>query len=289
MRTIGWLGTMAFAIATVVACGEDSKDVKRSSRPEVAQARAKLDGKPTGSFTSANANRIATALRRDTEAGKTAQSLGPSGSGSSSSALRVMSIRPMTKSAIDACPDYEARKEVGSCACDEGLVRYDIPNLAALESSSSVEEADVQLTFEKCKLNGQVSDGTLAIHIGPSKTVPGTKDTLFVVNMAIDDTRTAVAFALKGGEIWYAEDVSPDGKYVLVKLEAYAEGNGTYTVQAENGEFACALEAGAGTCTNAKSGEKLAVKEDGATATPPSDPPADDPPADDELPPDDDI
>src|SRR5688572_13453850 len=208
MRTIGWrgLGTMAFAIAAVVACGDETKNAVRGSRPEVAQARAKLDGKPTGNFTSANANRIATALRRDTEAGKTAQALGPSGSGSSSSALRVMSIRPMTKGAIDACPDYEARKEVGSCACDEGLVRYDIPNLEALENASSVEEADVQLTFEKCKRNGQVADGKLAIHIAPSKKVPGSKDTLFVVDMTIDDTKTAVAFALKGSEIWYAED-----------------------------------------------------------------------------------
>ncbi len=220
----------------------------------------------------------------DVVAGRDAASMGPTGSGGSigTSSIRPLStIRPLSESALDVCADIEANKDVGSCPCDQGSVRYEIPHIAAMKSDTAPDEVDIRLQFDACRMNGHLADGTLAIQIGaPAKDDrAGMKDMLLVANMKLDSEKIAVAFAIRKGELWYSQDVDADGKYVLVKLGDYADGSGEYTVHADNGDFACDLEGGSGVCTNDESGEKIRVADDGVpsdTAAPDEQAAADD-------------
>lgn len=261
------LFTIFFACQIAACSGSKEGDGARAggASGEVAAARARLLGAPSGALTKASASRVAAALRRDTASGEAASSLAPTGGGkggSKTASMRPLSVVPLSQASLDTCADIEAKKEVGSCACESGEMRYAIPNIAALASGETPDEVDMRFEFAACRLGGKVADGLLAVQTKKAKG--GASEAVFVADMTIDEDAIEVAFAVKDGKLWYAEDVDDDGGYVLVELGGYADGTGGYQVHADNGEFTCELDDGEGACEHAESGDVLAVDEDEA-------------------------
>ncbi len=283
---IASLATFSF----VTGCG-DASSSDRIDAPDFAAAEARFDGSPTGSLTKENGATVASSTRKSSTQGREGMNAQPLGGGSSSGtgtrSLRLLStgLRPLADSSEKVCADIEANEEVGSCACDSGSLRYEIPNIKALKEAKSLpDNAEMKIKFEGCKIESKTFDGLFAMKIEKPSSSPATNeaeeadedeesplepaspqvnDFLVVMNMTVDAEKIALAFAYKEGAFWYSVDVDQDGKYVLVKLGSYADGNGTYSVMAKNGQYDCKLAGGKGDCKKKGGTEKISVDEDG--------------------------
>src|SRR5688572_17811892 len=152
----------------LVACGDGSSSNDPIASPDFDRAAARFDGEPTGSLTKENGGSVASSTRTNTTQGKAGLGAQPLGGGSSTGtrSLRILSsaLRPLAETNEKVCADIEANKDVGSCACDSGTMRYDIPNLKAFKESESMPaEAQVKLQFETCKIGSKTFNGLLAM------------------------------------------------------------------------------------------------------------------------------
>jgi len=179
-RSIFVLATFA-TLSFVVACG-DSSDGSIDS-PDFDKAAARFDGNPTGSLTKDNGGSVATGTRKSSSQGKTgmdAQPLGGGSSGTGTKSLRILSngLRPLAgSSASETCADIEADKETGSCACDSGSMKYEIPNIKAMKSASGFPaEAEVKIKFDSCKIEGKIYEGIFAMKFSKPKKASSSSD-----------------------------------------------------------------------------------------------------------------
>ena len=289
------IGLVFVAILGAVGCSSsDDASSARGVSATTSAARARFTSGATATLTKANGSRALSETKRQGSSGASAlkgNPLGGSADGSSTKSLATRSLRILGgedpslteaggSSAVGStCADITAEKDKGSCDCPGGgKLAYDVPNLKALQtqSASLPEEVDMALTYQACVMDGTKYDGSLGILMSKKSVVKvdakessagapaaGGMNMLIVANdLSIGGEKLDFAFAMDGGQFYYAPSVDDKGGYVLSELSF----SGDTKVHAKNGTFDCKVDAdGAGECKNESSGETIAVEPGAAT------------------------
>lgn len=290
MKNIGLVGVAIVGFLGIVGCGssEDASGGAKGASATTSAARARFTSGPTATLTKANGSRALSETKRQGASGAGALKGNPLGGsdGSSTKSLATRSLHilggdepPLTEAGASSsvgstCADIAADKDKGSCACPGGgKLAYDVPNLKALkaQSASLPDEIDMALTYQACVMEGTKYDGSLGILMSKKSVVKvdskessaaspaaGGMNMLIVANdLTIGGDKLDFAFAMEGGQFYYAPSVDDKGGYVLSELSF----SGDTKVHAKNGTFDCKVDSGgAGECTNESSGETVPVE-----------------------------
>ena len=296
MKNIGLVGMAIVGILGAVGCSSsDDASGARGVSASTNAARARFTSGATATLTKANGSRALSETKRQGSSGASAlkgNPLGGSSAGTSTKSLATRSLHILGgedpslteaggSSAVGStCADITAEKDKGSCDCPGGgKLAYDVPNLKALQTqgASLPEEVDMALTYQACVMDGTKYDGSLGILMSKKSVVKvdskessaaaaaGGMNMLIVANdLSIGGEKLDFAFAMDGGQFYYAPSVDDKGGYVLSELSF----SGDTKVHAKNGTFDCKVEAdGAGECKNESSGETIPVEPGAATGS----------------------
>jgi hypothetical protein len=290
MKNIGLVGVAVVSFLGVVGCGSstDDGDGTRGVSEKTNAAKARFTAGPTAVLTKSNGALALSETKRQESSGAGALKGNPLGGGSDGSSTKSLAIRslrilgdepPVTETGPSdpaaSCPDIVADKDKGTCACPGGgKLTYDVPNLKALKAKgdSLPEEIDLALSYQACVMENTKYDGSMGILMSKKSVVKvgsktataapaaGGMNMLIVADeLTIGGEKLDFAFAMDGGQFYYAPSVDEKGGYVLSELSA----TGETKVHAKNGTFDCKVESdGEGECKNEESGETLPVKED---------------------------
>jgi hypothetical protein len=292
MKNFGLFGVAVAGVAALGACSSTSTtDAAGAVSGQTSAARARFAGGPTALFTTANGARALSETKRQQTSGADAMKgnpLGGSGSGVTTASIGIRSLRILDVDAGGAgasasCADIAAGKDKGSCACPGGgTVAYDVPNLKALQAQSQgaalPDEISIAFTYQACSMEQKTYGGAMSMLLSKKSVVnvgggaPATPATPAGLNMlvvaselTIDDQKLDFAFAMDGGQFYYAPSVDDQGGYVLTELSF----SGGTKVHAKNGTFDCSGvdDTGAGQCTS-DTGETVPVGSGGGNGTP---------------------
>ena len=296
MKTIGLVGVAIVSFLGAVGCSssDDASGGAKGVSANSSAARARFTSGPTATLTKANGSRALSETKRQGASGAGAMKGNPLGGsgGSSPKSLATRSLRILggeeptvtETGASDAvgstCADITAEKDKGTCACPGGgKLAYDVPNLKALKAQTSAlpDEIEMALTYQACVMESTKYDGSLGILISKKSVVKvdakassaasaaGGTNMLIVANdLTIGGDKLDFAFAMDGGQFYYAPSVDDKGGYVLSELSF----SGATKVHAKNGTFDCKVDSGgAGECTNESSGETIPVAPEAGAGT----------------------